>query len=82
MLTHACILAPVFFLHHAQLDRLWWIWQKEDAERVIEYNGPKDGHSEMAASLDDMLSMLELAPDIPVRDMMSTESDTLCYVYK
>jgi len=23
---------PLFFLHHAMLDRVWWIWQMQDPE--------------------------------------------------
>jgi tyrosinase len=32
---------PVFFLHHAWLDRLWWLWQSQDPEtRLAEVGGP------------------------------------------
>jgi tyrosinase len=34
---------PVFFLHHAQVDRLWWIWQQKDPmNRMMEYLGPAE----------------------------------------
>jgi len=31
---------PIFFLHHAWLDRLWWTWQSQDpANRLNEIGG-------------------------------------------
>ncbi|KAK0717690.1 hypothetical protein B0T26DRAFT_645568, partial [Lasiosphaeria miniovina] len=32
---------PLFYLHHAWLDRLWWLWQSKDlATRLTEMGGP------------------------------------------
>lgn len=31
---------PVFFLHHTNLDRLWWEWQSQNASRLTEMSGP------------------------------------------
>jgi tyrosinase len=33
-------LDPVFFLHHANLDRLWAEWQSKDANRLTAMGGP------------------------------------------
>jgi tyrosinase len=30
---------PIFFLHHAWLDRLWWQWQSRDPARLTEIGG-------------------------------------------
>lgn len=30
---------PVFFLHHTNLDRLWWEWQSNDTARLTEMDG-------------------------------------------
>lgn len=31
---------PLFFLHHANLDRLWWQWQKDNlTQRLTEMEG-------------------------------------------
>lgn len=26
---------PLFFLHHAMLDRVWWVWQMQDPENQL-----------------------------------------------
>lgn len=32
---------PIFWLHHANLDRVWWSWQKRDLEkRLRDVSGP------------------------------------------
>ncbi|KAF4851876.1 Tyrosinase ustQ [Colletotrichum siamense] len=38
---------PVFLLHHAQVDRLWWLWQNRDFDgRSKEYFGPSENFLE------------------------------------
>jgi len=73
---------PVFFLHHTQLDRMWWQWQQIDlAKRATEYMGKAATDSNDKASLEDSMPMGGLASDIKVLEIMSTESDLLCYRY-
>ncbi|KAL1798113.1 hypothetical protein ACET3X_002150 [Alternaria dauci] len=72
---------PIFYLHHAQLDRLWWIWQKQRTHRAFEYRGLRSETSNMSASLDDELNFMYLHRGVPVSDAMSTESGMLCYQY-
>jgi len=69
----------VFFLHHTQLDRLWWLWQQKHG--VDEYNGPKEQHSKIEASLIDEIPMEILGRPVLVEKVMTTESDILCYKY-
>jgi tyrosinase len=26
---------PIFYFHHAALDRLWWIWQMQDPDKRL-----------------------------------------------
>ncbi|KAL2217654.1 monooxygenase [Thermoascus aurantiacus ATCC 26904] len=74
---------PIFFLHHTQIDRLWWLWQQEKPDtRNTDYGGFKtqdqlDGTTSPPASLDDILPMRGLADDRPVRELMLTESELL-----
>ncbi|KAF4637011.1 hypothetical protein G7Y89_g1074 [Cudoniella acicularis] len=73
---------PVFFLHHAQLDRLWWLWQQKlPRERLLAYHGKRAHHSTEKAQLTDALRMFGLAEDKPVSQVMSTHSNLLCYSY-
>ncbi|KAG4441776.1 hypothetical protein IFR05_002767 [Cadophora sp. M221] len=77
---------PVFFLHHTQVDRLWWLWQQRDAKtRTKEYHGPKEDfrhHAESAGSeLSDVLPMGGLVEDGKVGDFMDTKNGILCYQY-
>ncbi len=30
---------PLFYLHHAWIDRLWWNWQVKDPARLLEIGG-------------------------------------------
>ncbi|KAF5871960.1 putative gmc oxidoreductase protein [Botrytis fragariae] len=66
---------PVFFLHHTQLDRLWWLWQQKDIQsRLYQYRGAAAFKSLEKASVKDLLLMGELIADIEVKDILDTES--------
>jgi tyrosinase len=73
---------PVFYVHHAQLDRMWWRWQQEDHRvRSTEYEGKHMFNSTGNATIDDMLMFGGFAEDIPVSKVMDTEGGFLCYRY-
>ncbi|KAH8689854.1 monooxygenase [Talaromyces proteolyticus] len=73
---------PIFFVHHAQLDRLWWQWQQENlGKRVQEYHGEHMFNSTRKVSLSDMTMVGGLAEDIPVSKVMNTKDGFLCYRY-
>ncbi|KAH8881179.1 Di-copper centre-containing protein [Thozetella sp. PMI_491] len=71
---------PIFWLHHAQLDRLWWIWQKEDPQnRFSEYkNSPAQASF---ATIYDEMEYLGLFENRTVSEVMRTDTDILCYRY-
>jgi tyrosinase len=74
---------PVFFLHHANLDKLWWEWQQEDPEnRLLAYSGhaPKVSSSSNV-QLTDMLDFGELKRSISVKEVMQTDTGLFCYQY-
>lgn len=73
---------PLFFLHHTQLDRLWWLWQRRQPDGgLTAYDGHKERHTIEMAGLDDVLHYEGLAPDIKVEDVMDIENELLCYRY-
>lgn len=70
----------MFFLHHTQVDRIWWLWQQQNPQaRTFAYDGPREDGT--AATLDDYLPMFGLAPDVRVREVMDVSTTSLCYVY-
>lgn len=76
---------PAFFLHHAQIDRTWWIWQNQDianrqnaiAGTITLNNSPPSRNG----TLEDYLSMGVNADDIQIKDAMSTLAGSFCYIY-
>lgn len=80
--TNLFLLDPIFFLHHTQLDRLWWIWQHRDLEnRRMAYSGHRERHSMVMAVLSDKLSLGGLAPEIEVEQVMDAQTSFLRYTY-
>ncbi|TDZ37774.1 Tyrosinase ustQ [Colletotrichum trifolii] len=75
----------LFFLHHAQVDRVWWMWQQADPDRLKEYSGlqkfQNGTDNDDPASLSDPLRMLGLAEDVSVESVMSTAGGLLSYTY-
>ncbi|KAK0748904.1 hypothetical protein B0T18DRAFT_436635 [Schizothecium vesticola] len=80
---------PAFYLHHTQVDRVWWIWQMQDLEkRLLELaktrtmrNNPPSANG----TLDDWSNLGVLAGDVQVRDLMSAMGGLdgkLCYIYE
>ncbi|KAF6823577.1 tyrosinase central domain containing protein [Colletotrichum musicola] len=79
---------PVFFLHHTQVDRLWWMWQMRDpVTRFREYHGPTEDfrhhhrRSAGGATDVDVLPMGGLVNDGRVREYLDTRQGSLCYIY-
>ncbi|TKX22697.1 tyrosinase ustQ [Elsinoe australis] len=74
---------PIFWLHHIQLDRLWWIWQQRAPGNAEAYDGPSTSKSpNVSATLDDHLSFGGLSEDVSVRDIIDTQGGRLCYRYQ
>ncbi|KAK2781222.1 hypothetical protein FQN52_001725 [Onygenales sp. PD_12] len=77
---------PAFFLHHAQIDRLWSIWQWLDIkERRDQFYGTLTFANippSRNGTLDDLLEFGRLAPPIPLREVMGTTGGPFCYFYE
>ncbi|KAK5130556.1 hypothetical protein LTR08_001936 [Meristemomyces frigidus] len=76
---------PYFFLHHAQIDRTYWIWQNQDlanrqnaiAGTITLDNTPASRNT----TLDDIIELGVNAPGITIASAMSTLNGPFCYVY-
>lgn len=72
---------PLFFMHHAFVDRNWWRWQNADrSARVYQITG-RVNDKDTPISLEYVLSTRGLKQDVTVSDVMDTIGDSLCYNY-
>lgn len=83
---------PVFYLHHANIDRVWWIWQMLDEEnRVWSEKGALSGtntfHNRPPSAnttFEDWVQFEHAAPGMErqLKELMSTRGGSpFCYVY-
>ncbi|KAK1957583.1 Di-copper centre-containing protein [Colletotrichum sublineola] len=74
---------PVFYLHHAQIDRLWWQWQNRDAPRRLSgYDGqPETNQSSQIMKVETNLHYGSFVDSISISKVMDTENGFLCYRY-
>lgn len=76
---------PAFFLHHANIDRVWWIWQNMDIKKrqyavsgtLTVNNDPPSRNT----TLQDTLDLNVVAPAITIEDSMHTLGGPFCYIY-
>lgn len=73
---------PIFFLHHTNVDRIWWQWQTLNDTRKIEFGGNKNqGDTTTKATLNDTIQMLGIVEDSTVESCMWVQSGPMCYTY-
>ncbi|KAL1923871.1 uncharacterized protein VTP21DRAFT_6906 [Calcarisporiella thermophila] len=75
MFTMASPNDPLFYMHHAFIDKLWADWQKRNPRLANQYEGRnKDG---TYVTLNEVMQPF----NVRVGSAMSTTSDGYCYVY-
>ncbi|KAF8264723.1 Di-copper centre-containing protein [Lactarius quietus] len=84
---------PLFFMHHAMIDKIWYDWQHRDPENAKSFSGGS------TQALDNVASFTQypnggppflnfayagdgLFPEFKIGDVMDTTSGILCYVYE
>ncbi|CAE6436017.1 unnamed protein product [Rhizoctonia solani] len=82
---------PMFFLHHGNIDRLWWLWQKLNSKNEAAFAGGSvrnltrpDLYPNGAAPWMDTSTPIPTAGmfnSVTIGDVLDTTGDTLCYIY-
>jgi len=70
---------PVFFLHHAFIDRNFRIWQNASPSRQTTIGGTDRVGNPL--TLDTSVSVNGIRPNVVIRDILDTTSEKLCYKY-
>ncbi|ETS81132.1 hypothetical protein PFICI_06134 [Pestalotiopsis fici W106-1] len=76
---------PAFYLHHGQLDRLYFIWQNLDWENRQNVGGTRSWAGiplAQNATLDDTLPFPPLNKKRSLGELISTTAGPFCYVYE
>lgn len=77
--TYASPSDPVFWLHHAFIDRNFRIWQNQNSARVSTIDGTDTVGNKL--TLDSKINVYGIRPDVRIRDILDTTEQTLCYKY-
>lgn len=79
---------PAFYLHHAMIDRVWWIWQMMSPsqrqfgnEALMGTNTFLDMPPSDETTFEDLVEYGWVGPSRQIKDLMSTLSGPFCYVY-
>ncbi|PYI01232.1 tyrosinase [Aspergillus sclerotiicarbonarius CBS 121057] len=81
---------PIFFMHHMYIDRVWWLWQKQDPiNRLYDISGPTVNHTANVepaggwqnATLHYELSSFNIMANTTIGHVMNTQGGYLCYGY-
>jgi tyrosinase len=70
---------PIFWLHHAFIDRNFRIWQNKDSNRVRTIDGTDAAGNQL--TLDTTVNVYDFRPTVRIRDILDTTGETLCYKY-
>jgi tyrosinase len=78
---------PVFWLHHAGIDRIWWTWQNLAPEnRTTElgmtltmFNDPPSRNGTLEDEMD--FGVVGPGTKVKIRETMDTLKESFCYIY-
>lgn len=74
---------PLFYLHHANIDRIWWNWQQlAPSTRFFSISGPATRTDPVhEVGVDYVLYMGSLGLSVPIREVLDLWSKPNCYSY-
>jgi tyrosinase len=86
---------PIFFMHHAMVDKIWSDWQNKHPSNFWSFNGGSvqeianlteyteyPNGASPALTLDTVMPSDGMFPSATIRDVMDTTGSYLCYVYE
>jgi tyrosinase len=86
---------PLFYLHHAMVDKIWYDWQSRDPINVrsfdggsVQQTGSLDAYKQYPnggppyLSLESIMPTDGMFPEVTIGDVMDTTGGFLCYVYE
>jgi len=76
------VLDPIFFLHHANIDRIWWNWQQSSPSHLYEIGGPTSIYPPVVnLTYNFPLQMGNLGPTVSVGTILNIYDEPNCYTY-
>ncbi|KAK5659981.1 hypothetical protein OQA88_13447 [Cercophora sp. LCS_1] len=76
---------PAFYLHHAMVDRVYWMWQVLHPAEANKVNGTitfRNNPPSREGTVDDLLEVGRLGEAVTIKDVLDTLGGTpFCYVY-
>ncbi|KAK8050457.1 hypothetical protein PG994_012187 [Apiospora phragmitis] len=77
---------PLFWVHHGEVDRLWWIWQNQKpVEPALQIAGTWTMYNEPLsddATLENILHLDTAGEDMVFKDTVSSVGGKYCYIYE
>jgi len=72
---------PIFFMHHAFIDRNYRVWENEDASRLTAVGGFSDQAKTTPLTSSYVLNYMGLYDSTTVASVLDTQGGFLCYKY-
>jgi tyrosinase len=77
---------PMFWLHHGNIDRMWWIWQNQQpVNRAFQIAGTRtmlNSPPSDNATIADILDMGFNAGPTAFKNLVSSVGGKFCYIYQ
>jgi len=70
---------PVFWLHHAFIDRNFRVWQNQDSSRTTSIDGTDAFGNPL--TMDTWVNVAGIRPDVQIKDIINTQGGIFCYRY-